>query len=142
GDPGWHLGDHGMWCKHTNYEQATRIPLLLAAPGVTRPGSRTAALAESVDVYPTLAELAGLPAPAVPQGLDGRSLVPLLRDPAAKSKEAVFHVYPRSPGGRELLGRAVRTARHRLVEWKAVGAPAGTAQLELHDYHAHPPHPP
>jgi iduronate 2-sulfatase len=136
GDHGWHLGDHGMWCKHTNYEQAARIPLLVAAPGVTRPGGRTAALAESVDIYPTLAEMAGLPAPQVPQGLDGHSLVPLLRDPAAAGKEAIYHVYPRRPGGRELLGRAVRTARHRLVEWKAVGAATATAELELYDYEA------
>src|SRR5262249_47829884 len=87
------------------------------ALGVGKPGGRTAPLTEGVDVSPTLAELAGLPAPQVPQGLDGRSLVPLLRDPAAAGQEAVYHVYPRSPGGRELLGRAVRTARHRLVEW-------------------------
>lgn len=138
GDHGWHLGDHGIWCKHTNYEQATRIPLLVVAPGVTQPGGRTAALAESVDVFPTLAELAGLPAPQVPQGQDGRSLVPQLRNPAGKGKEAVFHVYPRNPGGRELLGRAVRTARHRLVEWKAIGAPADTAELELYDLEADP----
>jgi iduronate 2-sulfatase len=88
-----------------------------------------------VDLYPTLAALAGLPAP---QGLDGRSLVPLLRDPAAAGKEAIYHVYPRSPGGRELLGRAVRTARHRLVEWKAIGAAADTAEPELYDYEADP----
>jgi iduronate 2-sulfatase len=79
-----------MWCKPTNYEQAAPIPVLVAAPGVTRPGGRTAALAESVDLYPRLAELAGLPAPQVPQGLDGRSLVPLLRDPAAAGKEAIW----------------------------------------------------
>src|SRR5262249_61077530 len=87
---------------------------------------------------PPPAGLRGLPAPRVPQGLDGRSLVPLLRDPAAAGQEAVYHVYPRSPGGRELLGRAVRTARHRLVEWKAVGTAADTAELELYDYEADP----
>src|SRR4029077_4166233 len=79
GDHGWHLGDHGMWCKHTNYEEATHIPLLVIAPGITAPGSRSMAMVETVDLYPTLAELAGLP---LPGGLDGRSFVPALRDPA------------------------------------------------------------
>lgn len=131
GDHGWHLGDHGMWCKHTNYEQAARIPLIVAAPGVTPPDAHAAALAETVDLYPTLCELAGLPAP---EGLDGTSFVPVLKDPSADAKEAVLHVYPRGP----LLGRAVRTARYRLVEWKAIGDPAETAVLELYDYQADP----
>jgi len=131
GDHGWHLGDHGMWCKHTNYEQAARIPLIVVAPGVATAGAKTRALAETVDIYPTLCELAGLP---VPQGLEGRSLVPLLKNPSATTKDAVFHVYPRG----SLMGRAVRTARYRLVEWKEIGAPAETAQLELYDYEADP----
>jgi iduronate 2-sulfatase len=64
--------------------------------------------------------------------------VPLLRDPTAAGKEAIYHDYPRSPGGRALLGRAVRTSRYRLVEWKAFGAAADTAELELYDYEADP----
>jgi len=135
GDHGWHLGDHGLWCKHTNYEQATRIPLIISAPGFTKPGSRTGALAETVDIYPTLCELAGLPAPNNPQPLEGKSLVPVLKKPSRASKEAVFHVYPRSrPGDGAILGRAARTDRYRLVEWKKPGAPAGTAEFELYDY--------
>ena len=131
GDHGWHLGDHGMWCKHTNYEHAARIPLIVAAPGVARSGVKTSALAETVDIYPTLCELAGLPAP---QGLDGASFAAALKDPAAATKPAVLHVYPRN----QLLGRAVRTARYRLVEWKKIGEPADTAVLELYDYQADP----
>ena len=142
GDHGWHLGDHGMWCKHTNYEEATHIPLLIIAPRVTKAGRRTSALVESVDLYPTLCELAALPAPSppvVPQKVEGRSLVPVLRDPTAPTKEAIFHVYPRNPRGRgEILGRAVRTARYRLVEWKKPGGAADTAELELYDYEADP----
>ena len=132
-----------MWCKHTNYEQATRIPLLVVAPGVTRPGARTAALAETVNIFPTLIELAGLAGSAektaVPQGLDAGSLAAVLREPAATGVEAVFHVYPRSPSpGQRLVGRAVRTARHRLVEWKKLGAPSDSAIVELYDYEADP----
>lgn len=133
GDHGWHLGDHGMWSKHTNYEQAARIPFLVVAPGMTAPGGRSGALVESVDVYPTLCELAGLPVPA---GLDGASFAGALKQPAAaKTKEAIFHVFLRSPRGMgELIGRAVRTERYRLVEWKKPGAAPDTAILELYDY--------
>lgn len=131
GDHGWHVGDHGMWCKHTNYEQAARIPLVVVAPGVTPAGAKSGALAETVDLYPTLCELAGLPAP---QGLDGISFAAALKDPATTTKDAVLHVYPRS----QMLGRAVRTARYRLVEWKKIGDPADTAVLELYDYEADP----
>ncbi len=138
-DHGWHLGDHGMWTKHTNYEQANHIPLIIVAPGVTRPGTRTAAMTESVDLYPTLVELAGLPPPRVPQKLDGLSLVPVLRDPATSTKDHIYHAFPRNaPGRGELLGRAIRTARYRLVEWKKIGAPADTADLELYDYETDP----
>jgi iduronate 2-sulfatase len=137
GDHGWHLGDHGMWSKHTNYEQAARIPFIMCLPGSPQGGAQSAALVESVDLYPTLCELAGLPVPA---GLDGASFAAALKNPAsAPTKKAVFHVFPRSPRGLgNLLGRAVRTERYRLVEWKAAGAPAATAILELYDYQADP----
>ena len=129
GDHGWHLGDHGQWCKHTNYEEATRIPLMVAGPGIA-PGA-SSALVESVDLYPTLCELAGLPVPA---RLDGKSFAALLRNAETQTKEAIFHVYPRG----EMIGRAVRTARYRMVEWKKPGTPADTAVLELYDYERDP----
>lgn len=135
GDHGWHLGDHGMWCKHTNYEQATRIPLLLVAPGV-RAGAVSRAFVESADLFPTLCDLAGLPTPA---GLDGRSFAATLRDPGMSARDHITHVYPRHPRGRgPILGRAIRTERYRLVEWKAPGAPAATAEVELYDYAVDP----
>ncbi len=132
GDHGWHLGDHGMWCKHTNYEQAARIPLLVATPGA-KPGSgtRTEAFAETVDLYPTLCAMAGL---AVPEKLDGSSIARTLGNPAAETKDHIIHVYPRG----EKLGRAIRTARYRLVEWKVPGAPSAKADLELYDYEKDP----
>lgn len=130
GDHGWHLGDHRFWCKHTNYEQAARIPLIVAAPGKAA-GVKTASLVETVDLYPTLAELAGLPAP---QGLDGISFAKVVADPAAKTRDSITHVYPRNG----LLGRAIRTARYRMVEWKKPGASADTAEFELYDYETDP----
>jgi iduronate 2-sulfatase len=133
GDHGFHLGDHGLWTKHTNYEQANRIPLVIVAPGVARPGSATSQLAESVDLFPTLAELAGLPAPAGPQPIDGKSLVFVLRDPAARVRDHAYHVFPKGK-----LGRAIRTERYRLVEWRNVGDEADSAELELYDYQSDP----
>jgi iduronate 2-sulfatase len=130
GDHGWHLGDHGMWCKHTNYEQAARIPLIVVAPGA-KGGARSSDLVESVDIYPTLCELAGLP---TPKDLDGVSFVETLMEPETRVKQAALHVYPRG----QRIGRAVRTDRHRLVEWKVPGAPAESADIELYDYEADP----
>ncbi len=134
GDHGWHLGDHGYWTKHTNYEQANRIPIILRAPGVSRPGSVTQQLTETVDIYPTLAELAVLPKPTGPQPIDGISLVPVLIDPWLSIRDHATHCFPR--GGR--LGRAIRTDRYRLVEWKRIGADTATAEFELYDYEEDP----
>jgi iduronate 2-sulfatase len=128
GDHGWHLGDHGMWCKHTNYEQATRIPLIVVGPGIAPAASD--ALIETVDLYPTIAALAGLPPPVK---IDGVAQVAALRG-GAGVRDHVIHVYPRG----ERMGRAIRTARHRLVEWKRPGASPDTAELELYDYQDDP----
>lgn len=115
GDHGYFLGEHGMWTKHANYEEAVRAPLIVSAPG-QKPGQKSPALVEFVDMYPTLAELAGLPAPS---GVEGASLVPLLKNPQTPWKEAVFHVFPRKVEGygKRALGRAIRTKDYRLVEW-------------------------
>lgn len=133
GDHGYHLGDHGTWTKHTNYEQANRIPVLVRAPGVTDPGTRSDALIETVDIYPTLVGLAGLPMPAGPQPIDGESLVPILADPDSEVRDHAYHCFPR--GSR--LGRAVRTERYRLVEWKSFGG-EDPAEYELYDYRDDP----
>jgi iduronate 2-sulfatase len=129
GDHGFHLGDLGIWTKHTNYEQANRIPIVIVAPSVTKPNSSTKQLAESVDIFPTLAELAGLPAPTGPQPLDGVSLVPVLHDSAERVRDHAYHAYPRRK-----LGRVIRTERYRLVEWKNPGDVPDAAEYELYDY--------
>ncbi len=133
GDHGFHLGDLGIWTKHTNYEQANRIPILISAPGVTRPGSSTKQPAESVDIFPTLAELAGLPQPKGPQPIDGVSLVPVLKDGSVRVRDHAFHAYPKGK-----MGRSIRTERYRLVEWRQPGAPRSTAEYELYDYETDP----
>src|SRR3546814_385749 len=106
------------------------IPLIIAAPGIGQAGSHTGQLAETVDIYPTLAELAGLSAPQVPQPFDGLSMVPVLKNPEARIRNHAYHCFPR--GGR--LGRAIRTDRYRLVEWQEVGNASSPAEYELYDY--------
>jgi uncharacterized sulfatase len=111
-DHGFHLGDKGgLWRKNTLYEASLRVPLIVAAPGIAQPGVAASGLVELVDLYPTLTELAGLPAPA---GLDGTSFKPLLDDPKRTVRKAAFSVAPRLPPE---LGRSVRTARWRYTLW-------------------------
>ena len=118
GDHGWKLGDHNSWGKMTNYEIDTRVPLIMRVPGMAT-GKRCDGLAEFVDVYPTLCDLCGVARPAA---LEGLSLKPLLQDPKRKGKSAVFSQYLRNgiwtaPDGIEYMGYAIRTERHRYVEW-------------------------
>ncbi len=134
GDHGYQLGEHGTWTKRTNWEIATRAPLLISIPGQKTSGSVTEALVEFVDIYPTLAELCRLKAPA---DLEGTSLRPLIDDPRRAWKTAAFSIYPkRIPGAGEGFGRAMRTQRHRLVEWSSNDG-AFTAR-ELYDEQADP----
>jgi arylsulfatase A-like enzyme len=84
-DHGFHLGEKARWRKETLWRDATHVPLIIVAPGVTTPGSRSDAAVSLIDLYPTLVELAGLEMPAHPEGV---SLLPLLRDPDAEWEHA------------------------------------------------------
>ncbi len=97
GDHGWHLGEMGIWGKATNYEIATRVPLIVSTPEMRAKGEGTNALVELVDIYPTLCELAGIP---VPDHLAGKSFAPLLDDPKQTWKEVALSQFP-SPALRE-----------------------------------------
>ena len=133
GDHGYQLGEHGTWTKRTNWEIATRVPMILSVPGM-KPGSKTDALVEFVDIYPTLVELCGFPMPA---GLEGTSMVPLLKDPDRHWKTAAFSFYTNATTemGRT-NGRAMRTERYRLVEWS--GTTATNLVYELYDHETDP----
>ena len=140
GDHGWHLGDHGFWCKHTNYEQATRAPLIIA--DLRHPKEqKSSSPVEFLDIYPTLCELAELPAPGI---LEGVSLTPILNDPDASVKEAAMSQFPRSVGkGVEAMGYSWRDKRYRYVEWIQKDYRAGDAggkviARELYDYETDP----
>lgn len=130
GDHGFKLGEHAEWVKHSNFEIDTRIPLLVRAPGVSRAGARSPRFVETVDVYPTLAELAGLPTPSH----QGHSFVPLLRSPDRPWKDAAFSQYPRSGG---VMGRGIRTDRWHYIEWQR-GPQREVVARELYDHAADP----
>lgn len=138
GDHGYHLGDHGMWNKHSNFEQATHSPLIISAPGY-KGGQKAAGMTEFVDIFPTLIELAGLDAP---YELEGESLVPMLQDPSTQVKDYAISQYPRG-GGR--MGYALRTERYRLVMWMKFNwrstmpyNPGALEAVELYDYEKDP----
>jgi iduronate 2-sulfatase len=109
-DHGYHLGENAQWGKKTNTELDLRVPLIVVAPGRTRAGSRTRALVELVDLYPTLAEIASLP---VDRALEGRSFATLLTTPTGAGKPAAFSQYQRD----DIVGRSVRTESYRYTEW-------------------------
>ncbi len=140
-DHGFHIGEHGLWGKTTNFELDARVPLIVADP--RRPaghGQRTGALAELVDLYPTLASLAGF-ADSLPGNLEGHDLSPVIDDPAASVKEAAFtqHQQPfYGPASNwQAWGRSVRTERWRYTEWRAIEDGELLAR-ELYDHETDP----
>jgi len=131
-DHGWQLGEHKLWSKCSNYEEALRIPFLISAPGLTK-GSKTDALTELVDIYPTLCEFAGL---NTPEHVEGVSMMPLLKDPSREWKKAAFSIWVGS--------QSMRTERYRLTRYdkpKSKGSEyqlPGTNKFELYDYETDP----
>lgn len=135
GDHGWKLGEHDAWCKHSCVENDTNAPLLISVPGMRNAGRSTAALVEFVDIYPTLAELAGLP---LPPHLEGTGFAPLLDDPDRPWKRAAFSQYPRSADGQRLMGYSMRTDRYRFTMWLHKDDPSRVDAAELYDQRADP----
>ena len=119
GDHGWHLGEHAVWGKHTLFEESLRSPLIICADGMPEPGGSTDAIVETIDVFPTLVDLAGLPQP---EYVAGQSLKPLLEDPTADGGTAVSYA-PK--------GETIRTDRYRLIEHRG-----GHVELYDHDSEA------
>jgi arylsulfatase A-like enzyme len=141
GDHGFHLGEHGHWGKVTNYEDATRAPLIIATPH-QKQSLRVTKIVEFLDIYPTLCELANLP---VPQHVEGKSLVPLmLGETHTLHEAAISQMAPRSAKD-GIMGWALRTPRYRYIEWRradlSTETPRITAQIEsveLYDYQTDP----
>jgi iduronate 2-sulfatase len=113
-DHGYHLGEQGQWMKQTLFERSARAPLIVAGPGISSKGRSTSRVVEFLDLYPTLAELAGVRAP---QGLHGRSLMPLLRNPAATWDHAAVTQVRRGSAASAYMGYSIRTEKWRYTEW-------------------------
>lgn len=138
GDHGWKLGEHGEWCKHTNYENDTRAPLILRLPGQRAAGRTSERLVEFVDIYPTLCEVCGLSRPG---HLEGSSFAALVERPDRPWKRAAFSQYPRAYEGRPLMGYTLRSERYRFVEWVSPSVPVPQAPdgvVELYDHQTDP----
>ena len=135
-DHGFHLGEHTIWCKTSNYEFDARVPLIISAPQ-KKNAQVCRKLVELVDMYPTIVELAGL---SVPAGLEGTSMVPLLDDPERSWKKAAFTQFPRPPyynRNFDVMGYSVRTEQFHYVEWGDVKNSKPVA-LELYDHRFDP----
>jgi iduronate 2-sulfatase len=115
GDHGWHLGEHAIWGKHALFEESLRSPLIIRYPGISSPGSKSDGIVETLDIFPTLCELAKLERP---EGLHGRSLLPALKAPDAPGHEAIAYT------GR---ATAIRSHTHRLIVH-------AKGELELYDH--------
>lgn len=133
-DHGWKLGDQGGWAKHSNVDLDIRIPLMIHAPGFAGNGKRSSAMVESVDLFPTLAELTGLTAP---NSVEGTSMVPLLSAPDMPWKAAAFAQYERwAPGLGRLTGETVRNQSFRYTAW--VDSQGDVREAELYDLRTDP----
>jgi arylsulfatase A-like enzyme len=142
-DHGYHLGEHGLWQKQSIFEESARVPLLIVAPGVTKPAQVAKSPISHLDLYPTLTELCGVKAPAT---LQGQSLVPMLKDASVPGRgwaltQVVrgggFKRFGASPAvgddGKRFFGYSLRTARWRYTEWDE-----GKQGRELYDHDADP----
>lgn len=114
-DHGWKLGDHSSWCKHTNFECDTRVPLIVRVPGKLSAKGKTHALVELIDLYPTLCDLTGMQKPA---HLQGESFVSVLDDPATGHRDFAYSSYPHGRKNETaVVGHSVRDKEFRYTEW-------------------------
>lgn len=158
GDHGYHLGDHGLWNKITDFEQATHVPMMISVPGMAQ-GVHSQSMTEFLDIYPTLLDFTSTPHP---QQLDGKSLRPILEDPTASVKDYAISQVSRSCAENytiwvdtelkgkatelesDIMGYSLRNPRYRLVEWtrgfKSYQPfdPSKVLDYELYDYEIDP----
>ena len=127
GDHGYHLGEHGLWRKNSLYEESARAPLIFRVPGLEPNQSDCLRLVEFVDIYPTIADLAGV---GMPEGLSGVSLRPLLEDPQGEWNRPAFTqtLFLGAPG------YSIRTDRWRYTEW----GDESEHGVELYDHDSDP----
>lgn len=130
GDHGWHLGDHNLWCKHSNFEEAARSPLIISYPGQPNPGKKYTHPTEFVDIATTLCELSDL---KVPVDFEGESLVPVIENPDLLIREGALSQYPRN----QYMGYTLRTDQYRYTKWVKT-SDGSHYSAELYDYETDP----
>lgn len=130
GDHGWHLGDNGVWGKHTLNERALRSALIIRTPEMKQPGKATDAVVETIDLFPTLAAVTGLPKP---DKLEGKNLTPLLDNPAASWTENAYSFW-RNAGN---TGQSICDGRYRMTRW-VNDKSKEVVQVELYDHQKDP----
>ena len=135
-DHGYKLGEYRGWGKMTNYDIDTRVPLIISAPGMKLPtnGKQTDGLAELLDLFPTLCDLSGI---EMPEFVDGKSLMPILKDVSASVHQGAVSQYYRKLKSERYMGYTIRTNTHRLVEWRDFSTGEVTA-TELYDHQNDP----
>jgi uncharacterized sulfatase len=131
-DHGWLLGEHGCWQKMHLFEESARVPMIVAAPNNKAPGKTCDRVVELIDIYPTVAEFCGV---KLAHAVDGKSLMPLLDDPALPWKKGAYTQVTRggSKNSPPYMGYSVRTERWRYTEWDD-----GKKGVELYDHAADP----
>ncbi|MBD3675505.1 MAG: sulfatase [Planctomycetaceae bacterium] len=136
-DHGFHLGEHSLWCKTSNFELDARVPLIIAPPNYQHAGQSTDSLTELLDIYPTLVDLCDLPKVS---GLEGTSLVPVLKNPELSSKDYALTQHPRPAyykGQPDSMGYSLRTDHYRYTEWRDWESGKVVAQ-ELYNHQTDP----
>lgn len=136
-DHGYHLGEHTLWAKTSNFELDARVPLIITLPGSANAGKHTPALAELMDLYPTLSDLCGLPAPT---GTEGVSLEPVLKNTEAKVRSVALSQHPRPAYYKDApaaMGYSIRSQTHRYTEWRDWKS-GKTIATELYDHEEDP----
>jgi iduronate 2-sulfatase len=130
-DHGYHMGEHGLWQKMSLFEESARVPLLIVAPNSATKSGVAASPVSHIDLFPTLAELCGIEAPA---NLQGQSLVPMLKDQTSAGRGWAITQVTRGGGQRNrFFGYSLRTPRWRYTEWDD-----GRKGRELYDHDADP----
>jgi arylsulfatase A-like enzyme len=132
GDNGWLMGEHGLTSKVLPYEESIRVPFLVSGPGLK--GEQRDELILNADVAPTLLDLAGLP---IPERIQGRSLVPLLRGEELAWRDSILYEAPEPELGSWPLV-AVRTSRWKYIQTSDIKNHEELAFEELYDLQADP----
>lgn len=142
-DHGYHMGEHGLWQKMSLFEESSRVPMLIVAPGMAAKGVSAKSPVSHIDLFPTLAELCGV---KTPSNIQGQSLVPMLKDPKVTGRGWALTQVMRGGGparasvttnvgsdGKRFFGYTLRTPRWRYTEWDE-----GHKGRELYDHEADP----